>query len=85
MISGRIGTVTISVITPVAVAIPIVSTITAIVVAIVTTVIASVSITTIAPMVVSIVVIASGCLQRKMDFTIIKKRHDLLVMKLPRK
>jgi hypothetical protein len=83
MISGRIGTVTISVITPVAVAIPIVSTITAIAVAIVTTAIASVSITTIAPMVVSIVVIASGCLLRKMDFTIIKKRHDFVVMELP--
>jgi hypothetical protein len=83
MISGRIGTVTISVITPVAVAIPIVSTITAIAVAIVTTVITSVSITAIAPTVVSIVVIASGCLLRKMDFTIIKKRHDFVVMELP--
>ena len=30
-------------------------------------------------MVVSIVVIASRCLVRKMDFTIIKKRQDFLV------
>ena len=57
LIPGLIGTVTLTPITPVAVTVPIVSTITALVVAIVTTVIASVSITTIAPMVVSIVVI----------------------------
>lgn len=57
IISGRIGTVTITVITPVAVAIPIVSTITAIAIAVVMTVIASVSVAAIRPMVVPVIVV----------------------------